>query len=70
MARNPEVKTLRGNKIDLDRYIGASTELITAFFMLPIMPAIKWIKRENRYNMDEEGIIEGVGLISLVLGSS
>ena len=44
LNRNKEIKTLKGKKIDSDRFKGASTELIKAFFMLLMIPAIKVIK--------------------------
>uniref|UniRef100_A0A0C4BKY5 HTH CENPB-type domain-containing protein n=1 Tax=Fusarium oxysporum (strain Fo5176) TaxID=660025 RepID=A0A0C4BKY5_FUSOF len=34
LGRNPDIRTLKGKKIDSDRYQGASSELIKAFFML------------------------------------
>ncbi|RKK91727.1 hypothetical protein BFJ68_g16112 [Fusarium oxysporum] len=67
MRRYPDSKTLRGNKIDIDRFSGASAELIKAFFMLLMMPAIHKIKQKNRYNMDEVGMMEGIGMDGLVL---
>lgn len=68
LRRYNDVKTLRGKKIDTERYNGASTELIKAFFMLLMMPAIRIIKQKNRYNADEIGMMEGIGMNGLVLG--
>lgn len=70
LRRNPEVKTLKGKRIDVERFKGASTELIKGFFMLLMMPVIRKIKRENRYNMDEVGMMEGVTFNGLGLGNS
>ncbi|KAH7460506.1 hypothetical protein FOMA001_g19590 [Fusarium oxysporum f. sp. matthiolae] len=68
MDRNKEVKTLPGKSMDSDRYNGASTELIKAFFMLLSMPAVRIVKQKNRYNVDEVGMMEGIGLNGLFLG--
>jgi len=68
MDRNKEVKTLPGKSMDSDRYNGASTELIKAFFMLLSMPAVRIVKQKNRYNIDEVGMMEGIGLNGLFLG--
>lgn len=68
LTRFSDVKTLKGKKIDSDRYHGASTELIKAFFMLLMMPPVRKIKQKHRYNVDEVGMMEGIGLNGLVLG--
>ncbi|KAF4435476.1 hypothetical protein F53441_13499 [Fusarium austroafricanum] len=70
LRRYPEVSTLRGKKIDIERYNGANTELIKAFFALLMLPDIRKIRQENRYNVDEVGMMEGIGLNGLVLGHS
>ncbi|KAK2470259.1 hypothetical protein H9L39_17876 [Fusarium oxysporum f. sp. albedinis] len=68
MDRNKEVKTLPGKRMDFERYNGASTELIKAFFMLLSIPAVRIVKQKNRYNVDEVGMMEGIGLNCLFLG--
>ncbi|SCO90429.1 related to transposase [Fusarium oxysporum] len=68
LGRNPDIRTLKGKKIDSDRYQGASSELIKAFFMLLMMPAIRLVKQGNRYNVDEVGMMEGIGMNGLFLG--
>lgn len=70
LRRNPEVKTIKGQKLDSERFNGASTENILAFFEYLDVPVVKAIKPENRYNMDETGIMEGLGYNGLVLGSA
>ena len=70
LERNPEIKTKRQYKIDNARINGATTEIISKFFEKLDLPAIKHIKPENRWNMDEAGIMEGQGLNGMVLGSS
>ena len=54
--------------MDSDRYNRASTELIKAFFILLSMPAVRIVKQKNRYNVNEVGMIEGIGLNGLFLG--
>ncbi|SCN90426.1 related to transposase [Fusarium fujikuroi] len=68
LGRNPDIRTLKGKKINSDRYHGASSELIKAFFMLLMMPAICLVKQGNRYNVDEVGMMEGIGMNGLFLG--
>ncbi len=70
LLRNPEVKTLRGKRLDFQRANGASTDAIQKFFNILEIPAIKQIRQENRYNMDETGLAIGVRENGLVLGSS
>ncbi|QGI95816.1 hypothetical protein CEK26_008885 [Fusarium fujikuroi] len=39
-----------------------------AFFMLLMMLAIRLVKQGNRYNVDEVGMMEGIGMNGLFLG--
>ena len=70
LARNPGIRTVRGKPIDSIRTNGATTKIIKDFFCLLDLPLIKAIPPQNRYNMDETGILEGRGSNGLVLGSS
>ena len=70
LRRNPEIKTIRGKRIDSKRINGASTDRIKAFFALLDLPEIEKIQPQHRYNMDETGILEGQGSNGLVLGVS
>ena len=54
--------------MDSARLNGAITKTIQKFFQLLEIPAIKAIRQENRYNIDEHGILEGQGSNGLVLG--
>jgi hypothetical protein len=49
---------------------GAIIEIIKPWFQKLEVPAIKVIKPENRWNMDEAGIMEGEGENRLVVGSA
>ena len=68
--RNPILRTKRQRRIDSQRINGASTEVIRSWFPKLRIPAIQAIKPENRYNMDEHGIMEGQGGNGLVVGSA
>jgi hypothetical protein len=70
LARNPEVKSMRGKALDSARLNGATTDVIKAFFKLLDLPAIKAIKPENQHNMDETGIQEGQGSNGIFLGDA
>lgn len=70
IRRNPEIKTLRGKRLDFKRINGASTHIIQSFFKLLTIGAIKEILPSNRYNMDETGLAIGLRENGLVLGSS
>jgi 4-hydroxybenzoate polyprenyltransferase len=68
LRRNEGIKTLRGQRLDSARFNGATIENIKGFFPHLAVPVVKEIKQENRHNMDEMGIMEGLGYNSLVLG--
>lgn len=70
LRRNPTIKTLRARRMDFKRVDGTSTEKIQAFFNLFNLPAIRRILPEDRWNMDETGIMEGLGINGLVVGSA
>lgn len=69
IRRNPILITKKDYKIDSARVNGATTDIIKAWFRKLDLPDIKAIKPENRWNMDEAGIIEGQGINGLVVGS-
>jgi 4-hydroxybenzoate polyprenyltransferase len=66
--RHPDVKTKLGRRIDFRRLNGASPENINKFFNA--YEQYQWIKPSNRYNTDEVGIMEGMGVNGLVVRSS
>lgn len=70
LNRNPEIKTLRGKRLDFERLNGASTYSIQNFFKLLTIKQINEILPQNRYNMDETGLAIGLRENGLVLGSS
>ncbi|KAM4057324.1 DDE superfamily endonuclease [Hirsutella rhossiliensis] len=70
LRRNPAVRTQKCHHRDSARVNGASTEVIRPWFNNFFLPEILAIKPENRYNMDEAGIMEGLGENGLVVGSA
>ena len=70
LRRHPILRTKRARNIDSTRVNGATTPIIKTWFQLLSPPTISAIKPENRYNMDESGIMEGLGANGLVVGSA
>jgi 4-hydroxybenzoate polyprenyltransferase len=68
LDRNPVLKTQRSRAMEHARVNGATTEVIRGWFPHLAVPAIKAIKPANRWNMDEAGIMEGLGVNGLVVG--
>src|SRR6266699_7239852 len=62
------VKTLQTRRMDAVRVNGATTEVIQAWFPLFDLPAIKKVIQADRWNMDETGLMQGMGANGLVLG--
>ena len=70
LRRNPVLKTKKQYRIDSVRINGATSDILKAWFQKLEVPAIKAIKPENCWNMDEAGIMEGHGENRLVVGST
>jgi 4-hydroxybenzoate polyprenyltransferase len=70
LRRNLILKTKRQFHIDSARVNGATTEIIRKWFQKLALPYIKTIKPENRWNIDEAGIMERIGDNGLVVGSA
>ncbi len=69
IRRNPILKTKRQLRIDSVRVNGATSDIIRPWFQKLEVPSVKAIKPENRWNIDEAGIMEGQGENGLVVGS-
>ena len=54
--------------MDAARINGAITEVIQAWFPLFDLPAIKKVMQADRWNIDETGLMQGIGANGLVLG--
>ena len=70
LARNRDIGSLRGTTLESTRFNGANAEIIQGFFDLLGQPVLSQIKPENRYNMDETGLQEGLGYNGIVLGKA
>ena len=68
--RNPTIKTMPGKHIESARLKNACPENIRAFLEQLKDPTIAAIPPQHRYNMDEAGIMEGLGVNGLVVGAS
>ncbi|OAQ63892.1 transposase [Purpureocillium lilacinum] len=67
LRRNPAFRTQKCHHRDSARVNGASTEVIRPWFSNYFLPEIQAIKPENRFNMDEAGIMEGLEENGLVV---
>jgi hypothetical protein len=70
LRRNPILRTKRAKNIDSVRVNSATTAIIKSWFQRLNILAIAAIKPENRWNMDESGIMKGYGANGLVVRSS
>ena len=69
LRQNPILRTKKRFHIDSARVNGTTTEVIKKWFQKLTIPDIKAIKLKNRWNIDEAGIMEGIGDNRLVIGS-
>ena len=56
--------------MDIKRLNRASTDIIKAWFRRLAIPVISAINLQDRWNMDETGIMEGLRINGLCVGSS
>lgn len=70
IRRNPILKTKKQFRIDSARVNSVIFNIFKAWFQKLEIPTTKAIKAENRWNIDEAGIIEGQGENGLVVGSA
>jgi len=70
LRQNPVLKTKKQYRIDSMRVNSATSDILKAWFQKLEVPAIKAIKPENHWNIDEAGIMEGQGENGLVVGSA
>ena len=68
LRRYPALKVQRSVLIDSTRVNGATTEIIRPWFRHLALPDVSNIKPANRWNMDEAGVVQGLGENGLVLG--
>jgi len=70
LRRNPILQTKKQFRIDSQRVNGAMSDVIKTWFPKLAIPLVKRVKPENRWNMDEAGIMEGQRENGLVVGSA
>jgi 4-hydroxybenzoate polyprenyltransferase len=70
LYRNPVLKTKKQFKFDSIRVNSVTSDILKAWFQKLKIPAIRAIKPENRWNIDEAGIIEGQGENGLMVESA
>ena len=70
IQRHPNIKTKKDKSMDSEWINGTSTEIIKKWFQQLNLPTIKDILREDHYNMDETGILAGMGINDLCVGSA
>ena len=70
LRRHPEINTKKARLMESVRTNGATADVIRPWFSHLALPVIQGIKPANRYNMDEAGIMEGMGVNGLVVGAS
>ena len=62
IRRNPSLGTLQGKRLDTKRAKGVTPEKIKELFDILGGPLLRHVRPQHRYNMDETGIMEGVGV--------
>ena len=70
LKRYPALKTKKDRRMDIKRLNGASVDVIKAWFQFLAVPTVRAIDPQDRWNMDETGIMEGLGINGLCVGSS
>ena len=69
LRRNPSIKVLRTKSIDAKRVNGASTDVISTWFHRLLIPDVRVILLQNRWNMDETRFSSGEGDVNYMLGT-
>lgn len=70
IRRNPEVRSVRGLRIEYERVSEVTPANIHKFFNRYNIPEVQRILPVNTYNMDEAGIMEGVLGSGIVIGDA
>jgi len=70
LNRHPFLKTQRAKLVDSVRMNCVTEAKIRPWFNLFKILEIKAIRLENRYNKDEAGIMEGLRINGLIVGTS
>ena len=70
LRRKPSVRTMKGKSTESARLSNANAETIQDFLQRLDEPTIAAIPPQHGYNMDESGIMEGLGDNGLAVGAS
>ncbi len=70
LRRHPELKTLQGKQIDTKRVKGVQPNKIKSFFEILNEPFVQSIRPQHRWNFDETGLMECMGMNGKVVGPS
>ena len=70
LGRHPEIRTLKGIAMDYKRLNGATPTSARALHSRLDLKEVIKISSSNRYNVDEIGLMEGMGENDLVLGEA
>lgn len=70
IRRYPVLKTKKKKRMDIKRLEGTSIDVLKEWFHLLAIPEISKIQPQDRWNMDETGLMEGLGINGLCVGSS
>ena len=69
LKRNPQLRTRKKKPIELDRFEAKSSE-IKHFYQRLTEPSLRAILPSRIYNIDEAGLMEGLGVNGLVVGTA
>jgi 4-hydroxybenzoate polyprenyltransferase len=70
LAHAERIRTLKAVRVEYKRIEGSKATIIRTWFHQLKDPEITVIRSCNRWNMDETGIFQGVGINGLVIGQS
>ncbi|KAF4449201.1 transposase, partial [Fusarium austroafricanum] len=70
ITRSERIKSLKAIRVEFKRIEGSKSIIIRSWFDQLKDPEVTVIRGCNRWNMDETGIFQGVGINGLVIGQS
>jgi transposase-like protein len=70
LRRNPSIKAKKGIRIEKARAEAVTPDKIKAFFAILDEPLVQSIRPQNRWNIDETGVMDGQERSCKVVGSS
>ena len=70
MRRNPSVGVLKGKRLEKSRAEAATPDKIKEMYVVFEEPIIKSIRAQNKWNIDDTGIMDGIDRPGCFLGCS